>query len=132
EGDEQAAWDAMAPTSQAAIGEDVYFGGLYTAMMEGWGSWAAGEDVSYRIETDQNGRTLLWVSGTIHPEGMTEYREVAVPVVETEDGFVVSPFEEFGNVAEAVEEDLAGTAPPPVPADSGTGRRVVYSNSDQR
>lgn len=132
EGDEQAAWDAMAPTSQASIGEDVYFGGLYTAMMEGWGSWSAGEDVSYRLEVDPNGRTLLWVSGTIHPEGHTEFREVAVPVVETESGYLVSPFEEFGNVAEAVEEELAGTEDPAVPADSGSGRRVVYSNSDQR
>ncbi|HEX2152547.1 MAG TPA: L,D-transpeptidase [Acidimicrobiia bacterium] len=131
-GNHQEAWDAMAPTSQAAVGEDLFFDSMVFPMAEGWGSWSASEDVTYRLEQDENGRTLLWVSGTIQPEGMTEYREVAVPMVETEDGYLVSPFEEFGNVAEGVEEELEGAAAPPVPADSGTGRRVVYSNSDQR
>lgn len=132
EGDHQAAWDAMAPTSQAAIGEEVFFDSMAFEMSEGWGSWSAAEEIEFRLEEDENGRTLLWVAGTIRPEGMTEYREVAVPMVESEGGWLVSPFEEFGNVAEAVEEELEGAAAPPVPADSGEGRRVVYSNPDQR
>lgn len=132
EGDHQAAWEAMAPTSQAAVGEDLFFSSLVYEMSEGWGSWSVAENIDFRMEEDENGRTLLWVSGTVSPEGMTEEREVAVPMVESDGGYLVSPFEEFGNVAEAVEEELEGTAPPSVPADSGTGRRVVYSNSDQR
>lgn len=131
-GDHQAAWEAMAPTSQAAVGEDLFFASLVYEMSEGWGSWSVAEDIRFRLEEDENGRTLLWVSGTISPEGMTEDREVAVPMVESDGGYLVSPFEEFGNVAEAVQEELEGMAPPPVPADSGRGRRVVYSNSDQR
>lgn len=131
-GDHQGAWEAMAPTSQAAVGEDLFFDSMVYEMAEGWGSWSAGKNITYRLETDENGRVLLWVSGTISPEGMTETREVAVPVVETDSGLLVSPFEEFGNVAEAVEEEISGSAAPAVPADSGEGRRVVYSNSDQR
>lgn len=132
EGDHEGAWAAMAPTSQAAVGEALFFDSMVYEMAEGWGSWSAAEDIAYRLETDENGRTLLWVSGTISPEGMTESREVAVPVVETENGVLVSPFEEFGNVADAVEEELEGNADPSVPGDSGQGRRVVYSNSEQR
>jgi hypothetical protein len=132
EGDHEAAWEAMAPSSQAAVGEELFFDSMVYEMSEGWGSWSAGRDLEFRLEQDENGRTLLWVSGTISPEGMTEHREVAVPMVESDGGYLVSPFEEFGNVAEAVEEKLAGSAAPPVPADSGSGRRVVYSNSDQR
>lgn len=132
DGDHQAAWEAMAPTSRAAVGEDLFFSSLVYEMSEGWGSWSVAEDIGFRLKEDENGRTLLWVSGTIRPEGMTEEREVAVPMVESDGGYLVSPFEEFGNVAEAVEEELEGTAPPSVPADAGTGRRVIYSNSDQR
>lgn len=132
EGDHQGAWEAMAPTSQAAVGEVLFFDSLVYEMAEGWGSWSAAEDVAYRLETDENGRTLLWVSGTISPEGMTETREVAVPIVESSSGILVSPFEEFGNVADAVEEELQGAPAPAVPNDSGEGRRVVYSNSEQR
>lgn len=131
-GEHQGAWESMAPTSRAALGEELFFGSMVYAMSEGWGSWSAAEDVTYGIEIDQNGRTLLRVNGTIRPEGMVEQREVAIPMVETENGFLVSPFEEFGNVAEAVEEEIAGVEAPPVPENSGTGRRVVYSNPDQR
>ena len=131
-GDHQEAWDAMAPTSQAAVGEELFFDSMVFEMAEGWGSWSVAEDVLYRLEVDAAGRTLLWVSGTISPEGMTEDREVAVPMIETDTGFLVSPFEEFGNVAAGVNEELEGADLPPVPDDSGTGRRVVYSNADQR
>lgn len=100
-GDHQEAWDAMAPASQAAVGEQQFFESVVFEISEGWGSWSAAEDVLYRLEVDEAGRTLLWVSGTISPEGMTEDREVSVPMVETDTGFLVSPFEEFGNVADS-------------------------------
>lgn len=131
-GNHQEAWEAMAPTSRAAVGEQLFFDSLVYEMSEGWGSWSAAEDLLYRLDEDEAGRTLLWVSGTISPEGITEDREVAVPIAVTETGHQVSPFEEFGNVAEGVAEELEGVAPPPVPVDSGTGRRVVYSNPEQR
>lgn len=131
-GDHEAAWESMAETSQVAVGEELFFDSLVFAMSEGWGSWSAAEDVSYRLGEDDAGRTLLWVSGTVSTEGMTEHRELAIPIVAGPDGYLMSPFEEFGNVAEGIEEEIAGTPPPPVPTDSGNGRRVVYSNSDQR
>jgi hypothetical protein len=131
-GDHQAAWDGMAPTSQQSIGEELFFDSVVYAMSEGWGAWSAAEDVTYRLEDDEAGRTLLWVNGTVSAEGMTETREVAIPVVTTDSGLLMSPFEEFGNVAEGIEEELEGAAAPPVPDDSGEGRRVVYSNSAQR
>ncbi|MGH8911428.1 MAG: L,D-transpeptidase [Acidimicrobiia bacterium] len=131
-GDHQAAWEGMAPTSQASVGEELFFDSLVFAMSEGWGAWSVAEDVSYRMSEDEAGRTLLWVTGTVAPEGMTETREVAIPVVASEAGVLMSPFEEFGNVAEGIEEDLEGAVPPPVPDESGEGRRIVYSNSAQR
>lgn len=125
DGDHQAALEAMAPTSRAAVGEHLFFSSLVYEMSEGWGSWSVAEDIAFRLEEDENGRTLLWVSGTIRPEGMTEEREVALPMVESDGGYLVSPFEEFGKVAEAVEEELEGTAPPSVRVEAGTGRRVL-------
>ncbi|MFP3913603.1 MAG: hypothetical protein ACLFWM_01915 [Actinomycetota bacterium] len=97
EGDHQAAWDAMAPASQTAVGEEVFFDSMVFEMSEGWGSWSAAGDIEFRLETDGSGRTLLWVSGTISPEGMTEEREVAVPIVESDGGYLVSPFEGPGD-----------------------------------
>ena len=131
-GDHQAAWDGMAPTSQASVGEELFFDHLVYSMSEGWGAWSVAEDVTYRLSEDEAGRTLLWVAGTVAPEGMTETREVAIPVVATDTGYLMSPFEEFGNVAEGITEELEGTAPPALPEGSGDGRRVVYSNSAQR
>lgn len=98
------------PTSQAAVGEGLFFDSLVYEMAEGWRSWSAAQDIDFRLEQDQNGRTLLWVSGTISSEEMTEQREVAVPMVEADIGYLVSPFVEFGNVADAVGEELEGAA----------------------
>jgi len=131
-GEVDRAWDLMAATSQLAIGSFANFDGMATELAEGWGSWATVEDPGYSLEVDQAGRTLLVVNGVVHPEGMTEHKEVGVPLVESDGVLLVSPFEEFGNVAVGLEEDAAGVEPPPVPADSGEGRRIVYSNSVQR
>ena len=131
EGDEQAAWDGLAETSQVAVGREV-FSDMMTAMSEGWAAWAWAEDVSYRISTDEAGRTLLHIAGTVTREGMTETTENVIPVVHRAGAVLVSPFEEFGKVAEGVDEEIRGEEPPPVPEASGDGRRVVYSNGDQR
>ncbi len=131
-GEFEAAWTAMAPTSQQAIGPDEFFGGTAHAMAEGWGAWSVAEEVSYAITEDAAGRTVLEVSGTVEQEGMTETRTVTIPIVVDGDQVLLSPFEEFGNVAEGVRQDVEGVVAPPVPAESGEGRRIVYSNSDQR
>lgn len=132
EGKIEVAWGLMAPTSQLAIGSPANFENMGSELAEGWGSWATVEDPGYSLEEDEAGRTLLIVSGVVHPEGMTEQKEVGVPVVESDGVLLVSPFEEFGNVAVGLEQEAAGIKPPAVPADSGEGRRIVYSNSDQR
>ena len=132
EGEIETAWDLMAPSSQQALGSFERFAEMRTGMAEGWGSWVAVEDASYSLEEDDAGRTLLIARGVIRPEGQTETREVGVPIVEEGGVLLLSPFEEFGNVAEGLEEEAAGADQPAVPADSGEGRRIVYSNSGQR
>jgi hypothetical protein len=132
EGEVERAWDLMAPSSQVALGSFDFFYEMRTGLAEGWGSWVAVEDPSYSLIEDEAGRTLLLASGTIRPEGNVETREVGIPIVPTDVGVLISPFEEFGNVAEGLEEEAAGQDGPPVPPDSGEGRRVVYSNSAQR
>ena len=132
EGEIELAWDLMAPTSQQALGTFEEFAGMKTGLAEGWGSWVAVENAAYTLEKDEAERTLLIARGVIRPEGQTETREVGVPLVEEGGEVLVSPFEEFGNVAEGLEEEAAGVDQPGVPADSGQGRRIVYSNSGQR
>ena len=132
EGEVERAWDLMAPSSQQALGSYERFYEMRTGLAEGWGSWVAVEDATYSLEEDEAGRTLLIASGTIRPEGNVETREVGVPIVTDGGEVLVSPFEEFGNVAEGLEEEAAGEEGPPVPADSGEGRRIVYANSAQR
>jgi len=129
EGEYQLAWDLMAPSSQAALGGFELFDSWGSEMTEGWGSWAEATDVAATTETDAAGRSLLVVSGVVSKEGMPEQDTTNV-FFTIADGVVwISPFEEFGNVA-------AGLAEPddtvPVPADSGSGRRIVYSNRAQR
>ena len=132
EGEIELAWDLMAPSSQQALGSFDRFAEIRTGLAEGWGSWVAVEDASYSLEEDAAGRTLLIARGVIRPEGQTETREVGVPIVEEGGQLLLSPFEEFGNVAEGLEEEAAGADQPAVPAESGEGRRIVYSNAGQR
>lgn len=132
EGEVETAWDLMAPSSQQALGSFERFDDMRTGLAEGWGSWVAVEDPTYAIEEDEAGRTLLIARGTIHPEGHTETREVGVPLVRQDGALLVSPFEEFGNVARGLEEEAAGAEQPPVAAGSGEGRRIVYANTTQR
>lgn len=130
-GETERAWELMAPSSQLAFGTYERFSEMRTGFAEGWGSWVAVEDPSYSLEEHGAGRTLLIASGTIHPEGHTEQREVGVPLVREDGGLLLSPFEEFGNVADGLEEEASGADQPPIPDDSGEGRRI-YSNSEQR
>lgn len=126
------AWDLMASSSQMAFGSYERFAEMRTGLAEGWGSWVVVEGASYSLDEDQSGRVLLIASGVIRPEGNPQHREVGVPLVIENGRLVVSPFEEFGNVANGLQQAAAGVEQPPVPSESGDGRRVVYSNSDQR
>ena len=132
EGDVDSAWDLMASSSQLAFGSYDRFAGMRTGFAEGWGSWVAVDDPSYSLDEDEAGRVLLIASGVIRPEGMAEYREVGVPLVEENGRILLSPFEEFGNVADGLQQAADGADQPPLPSESGAGRRIVYSNSDQR
>jgi len=132
DGDVERAWEAMAESSRWAFGDFARFEELSTEFAEGWGAWATAEDVTYSLEEDDAGRTLLIVRGVARPEGQVEEREVGVPVVEEDGALALSPFEEFGNVALGFDEEASDTVGPPVPANSGAGRRIIYSNSEQR
>jgi hypothetical protein len=131
-GDVDAAWEAMAESSRLALGSKELFVSFATELEEGWGAWADAEDLSFRVgETvDHPLGTLTTVelSGTVSQEGMTEQRVAVIKVV-TADGIPkASPFEEFDEIAERIYDDER----PPVPANSGTGRRIVYANGAQR
>lgn len=131
-GDVDTAWETMAESSRLALGSKELFVSFATELEEGWGAWADAEDLSFRVgETvDHPLGTLTTVelSGTVSQEGMIEQR-VAVLKVVTADGIPrASPFEEFGEIAERIYDDER----PPVPASSGTGRRIVYANGAQR
>ena len=129
EGEYQLAWDLMASSSQAALGGFELFDSWGSEMTEGWGSWAEATDVAAAVESDAAGRSLLVVSGVVSKEGMSEQDTTKVFYTIVDGVAWISPFEEFGNVA-------AGLAEPddtvPVPGGSGSGRRIVYSNSAQR
>lgn len=127
--DYELAWDLMAPSSQAALGGFELFESFGSEMTEGWGSWAEATEVSAAVETDLAGRNLAVISGLVSKEGMAEQDTSKVFFVMLDGTVIVSPFEEFGNVAEGLADDQGSV---PVPPDSGTGRRIVYSNSQQR
>ena len=88
---------------------------------------------SYRLDEDPAGRGRLIAGGPIGREGTEERYEVGVPPVRENRVVGISPFGEFGNVANGLPEEASGmVTPPPVPDNSGVGRRVVYSNSKER
>jgi hypothetical protein len=128
EADYERAWMLMAPTSQAALGSYEFFLSLGSELTEGWGSWAATSELSVSVREDLAGRLMAVIGGVVQREGMVEDVTTTVFVV-GDDAVIVSPFEEFGNVA-------VGLADPdttvPLPEDSGEGRRIVYANAAQR
>jgi hypothetical protein len=128
-GEYSRAWDLMAPSSQASLGSFGLFESLGSELTEGWGAWSLVDEVSVVIDGDAAGRTRAVFSGVVEREGMTEEASTTVFLVIRDGSVAISPFEEFGNVAVGLEtrDDTA-----PVPPDSGNGRRIVYSNSQQR
>lgn len=133
EGTIDRAWELMAASSRRALGSRSTFEDMRSGLAEGWGSWVAVRNAEYALESDDAGRTLLVAEGDIRPEGHPEHREVGIPIVRSDDGAVLlSPFEEFGNVARGLEEEVEDATDPPVPPGSGDGRRIVYANAAQR
>jgi hypothetical protein len=128
-GEFRQAWDLMAPSSQASLGSFELFESFGSEMTESWEAWSLVEDVSVAVDQDAAGRTRAVFSGVVEREGMTEEATTTVFVVLRDGSVVLSPFEEFGNVAVGLagRDDVV-----PVPAQSGIGRRIVYSNSQQR
>ncbi len=130
--DTDLAWDLMAQSSRDAIRSKELFTSMGSEMSEGWGAWATADSVTYGVTMDKAGRTILNVEGTVSQEGMTEHKSVGVPIEQIAGHVLLSPFQEFGTVAQGLQEDAAGKPQPPVPDNSGSGRRIVYSNSGQR
>jgi lipoprotein-anchoring transpeptidase ErfK/SrfK len=131
-GDMDAAWDAMAESSRLALGSKDLFVSFGTELEEGWGAWASAEDLAFDVgETVDHPRgtvTAVEISGTVSQEGMSEDRVAVIKVVTSDGVSKASPFEEFDEIAERIYDDER----PAVPADSGTGRRIVYANVAQR
>ncbi len=123
------AWDLMAESSQRSLGSRETFLEWGTELAEGWGAWSRAEDLEAELVEDAAGRTTLLVRGLVTREGMEEQAETTVFLVLADGEVVVSPFEEFGNVARGLVEDPTEA---PLPDGSGAGRRIVYGNEAQR
>jgi hypothetical protein len=128
-GDYEGAWGLMAPSSQAALGSYELFESWGSEMTEGWGAWAEATEVSVSVDEDVAGRSFAVVSGVVAKEGMPERDTTKVFFTLVDGGVVLSPFEEFGNVATGLANPDRSV---PVPSGSGSGRRIVYSNGAQR
>jgi hypothetical protein len=128
-GDTARAWDLMAESSRRSVGSYELFAAWESELAEGWGEWSNATNLSATIERDAAGRAIAHLRATVTREGMTEAAESYVFIVAAPDGVDVSPFEEFGNVADGLEHPDPSV---PVPSESGAGRRIVYGNSAQR
>jgi hypothetical protein len=128
-GEYRRAWDLMAASSQASLGSFDLFESFGSEMTEGWGAWSLVPEVSVVVDEDLAGRTRAVFSGVVQREGMTEEAATTVFLVIGGGSVAISPFEEFGNVAVGLSNQDETV---PVPPASGSGRRIVYSNSQQR
>jgi hypothetical protein len=135
-GDIEAAWDGMSARSQRSLGSYEMLVSISTELIEGWAQWAVAENRALTVidESPDGPLTVLEVelSGTVTREGMTEETRSVMRVVVDRTEYLVSPFEEFGNVALQINADPSELERPPVPEGSGSGRRVVYANAEQR
>ncbi len=135
-GDIEAAWNLMSARSQRSLGSIEMLESISTELAEGWAEWAVAENRSVtvvdRVSEGEVSVISVRLAGTVTREGMTEDAESVMRIVDADGGYLVSPFEEFGNVARQVNADPADVDMPPVPAASGTGRRIVYANAAQR
>lgn len=135
-GDVDAAWQLMAGRSQRSLGSIEMLGSILTELAEGWAAWVEADNrvltIVDRVPGDQLSLMSVRLQGTVTREGMTEDADSIMRVIQTDSGYLISPFEEFGNIARQVNPEPADLEKPPVPADSGSGRRIVYANGSQR
>ncbi|MDQ3646687.1 MAG: hypothetical protein M3345_07100 [Actinomycetota bacterium] len=84
EGRMRAAWRLTADRSRRAFGGFEGFKGEEAGLREGWGTWAAGTDVTYERRTvtssDQEAASVVTLFGTVTQEGSTRRRAAAMPV----------------------------------------------------
>lgn len=109
--DTDLAWDLMAQSSRDAIRSKELFTSMGSEMSEGWGAWATADSVTYGVTMDKAGRTILNVEGTVSQEGMTEHKSVGVPIEQIAGHVLLSPFQEFGTVAQGLQEDAGRKTP---------------------
>jgi hypothetical protein len=120
-GDMDAAWEVLGSASRLALGDREHFAFLADGLRYRWASWGRIEHVAYDLETADDGSEVLVASGVARGDGpLVDERYARIPVTVEEERFFV--------------DVLAGYERPehPVPPDSGRGRRIVYSNSQQR
>lgn len=134
QGDLERAWELLAPTSQNSLGNFETFSLIGTELEEGWGAWAKAVGLEFTVGPEEEApggtRRSVQLRATVTREGMTEDATSTLWVRPVDDGFLVSPFEDFGPIA----LEIAGEAgnDPSLPANSGSGRRIVYANGAQR
>ncbi len=134
QGDLESAWELLAPTSQNSLGNFEIFSIIGTELEEGWGAWAKAVGLEFTLGPEEEApggtRRSVELRATVTREGMTEQATSILWVRPSGDGFLVSPFEDIGPIA----VEIAGEAgdDPPLPANSGSGRRIVYANAAQR
>ncbi len=135
-GDIESAWNLMSGRSQRSLGSIEMLESISTELAEGWAEWAVADNRSMsvvdRTADGQVSIITVRLAGTVTREGMTEDAESIMRIVQVDASYLVSPFEEFGNVANQVNADPKDMDLPPVPAASGAGRRIVYANAEQR
>lgn len=130
-GDLATAWEMLAPESRTALGSFEVFASMATDLAEGWGAWAHSPDLYLVVDRNEDGGVMVVVRGTLEQEGMRSVVETLMPVVEAEGRVFMDPFRGWKRVELPADEVPVGDHYP-VPENSGSGRRIVYSNSDQR
>lgn len=127
-GDEDAAWELLAPESQLSIGGRDGFTDIFTGLQEGFGAWANAEFVITWADTVDLEAVVVTYVGTVTQEGTTGPAAAAVPVV-VDDGLnaAVQPFTRGETVAWIIP-DLTFT-PAVLDSPSPLFKVVVPANS---
>jgi hypothetical protein len=97
-GKDDVAIGLTAPLSLEAFGGPEGFAESDTALAEGWGAWDRAEELEVRsIELD-DATAIVVLHGHVSHEGPPQESWAAIPVVATEDGDLVEPFLDLGNI----------------------------------
>jgi hypothetical protein len=94
-GDIDAAAALLGPRSDAfLVAQSGSVDAFLREATEGLGAWSASPDRTVSLIEDAGGASVVVLEGTVSPEGMTEHRRWAVPVVHAEsaDAWFVDPW----------------------------------------